>query len=740
MVKYYLLLGLIFNYPLVSWCQLAQDWAVASENYFRTWREPDLMLVLNQEKYVPGDTVFIKAFYRLNPAEVSVHDELVQVNLINSHGASVNPILFPVKKGGGQSQLVLPDSLPAGLYRLIAQTNLMRNFNKVFTEVITIVRDKKIHRTPASFVKLRPESGQLVANLPSQIGINTDYRNRAFEFTDEQGRVVVKGSTNRWGSGHVTLVPVQNQYYFRWANDSTRYALPRTVSQGITLTISRSSSDIRINMSQSSEYLAVLITGRGKVHYTKDIQPGNSSSSLSVPLDKFPAGIMKISVLNKTGVVVATRDFYSAPRQPVMRIEFSKHQYKPREQIESKLNLVESTSLVSVIRATNQYALPSTVYPHLDWIQAGFNSPFTTDSITLQDIDRWLIAETKELPWKTIIQPDQNRKRYLPLNVIERRGYIVHELTGDPVPVGTQIMFLLQKKKYTYQTFTSSPDGFVSIAIPDLTGSDEFMYLAEYKGARIPVRVDWIKPATNWPLPPLFTQSDSIDLYADFQSKIRLMTNSYEVFQSRPMTDISSSPDNITSWLGRSDVNVSAEKFIAFSTMDEFVKEVVPSLSVGKSKKGAWVRVGLTAWQANNDPLYIIDGQATLNTNSFLELKPADLKTVRIYNTPAKLIGLGLLGKQGIVVVDTKSGTWRKQPIESNLINGITLPVSTTSKPTTGSGPVFRSTIYWTTEMASNVISFPATDDLCNVRLDFIGMISSELVYGEGSFKILPGK
>lgn len=739
MVKRIALIGLLFLYLITGWCQPADQLASLANAYFKAWPQPNLMLVFNQSKYIPGDTVYFKAFYRVDPIGTSFPDELVNVNLIGFNSESITQVIFPIRNGTGYSQLILPDTLPAGLYLITAQTNWMRNFNKLFTQVVPVVTDKQVRSTASEKVLLRAEGGKLIANIPNRIGISTDYGKRMFEIVDEKDRVVASSITSHWGTAQVTLTPAQAPYYFRWINDTNLQSLPAAVPEGISLQLNQIDNLIKvsINFSRniSSQPLTILITGRGKVHYVNQLEASDDSRTLSISTEKFPPGIMQISILNRSGILLANRDFY-IPQSYDVKISVSKQHVKPREDIVVKVNESETpTRHAWLLRATNQQVLPTTKWPHLSWIKNGFASPFPVDSISLQCIDQWLVTASEELPWEKIQYPDKSRKRYPSLNIIERAGFIKDALTGLPVPSGTQIMFLLQQKKFTYQTFTSNSDGFVSLTIPDLIGIDEFFYVAEYKGKRLTVRIEWIEPQTSWPMPPKFSLSDSTDAYAAFKQHVKRINHSYQTFLIQPVRDTIPKPDIIETWLGRSDRKVVADKFIAFASMEEFVREVIPSLSLGTNRSGTWVRVGLSARQATEDPLYIIDGRATLRTDLFLALNPVDLKSISIYSSQPKLIKLGLLGKHGVVVVRTKSASWRPPETDlSLLVQGIVKPILNVNL-NKHSGPVFRSTLLWNPE-GGELQTLWATDDLCSVGVEVFGFHGSEVVYALSGFQI----
>lgn len=167
--------------------------------------------------------------------------------------------------------------------------------------------------------------------------------------------------------------------------------------------------------------------------------------------------------------------------------------------------------------------------------------------------------------------------------------------------------------------------------------------------------------------------------------------------------------------------------------MAELVKEVIPSLQHRTLANGKeYVHVSLSEGMsaaATGDPVYIIDGVATKSTAFFLSLKPADVLRIKIITNPSKLLRFNLLGKNGIVIVTTKTGDTRV-PLDdqSRLIEGLNTPVNfhAGNHEKSGDGkPDFRSTIYWNPSLMTDSngkarVEFFCTDDIgpMSIRID----------------------
>jgi hypothetical protein len=303
-------------------------------------------------------------------------------------------------------------------------------------------------------------------------------------------------------------------------------------------------------------------------------------------------------------------------------------------------------------------------------------------------------------------------------------------------------MFYLQKSKIRYQTTTEN--GKVWLAIPELFGQDEMFYFGETffylggekHGQEIPnLKIEWDDESIPLPRSRSSKESESPDQYATFTSKRRLIDRSYGFYSSSAAVDNNGMAEgvDIETEVKGADVNLNVQKYIVFPTMAELVKEVIPSLQHRLSNGKDNVRVSLSesmTASATGDPVYIIDGIATKSTPFFLSLKPADLLSIKIITDPNKLLRFNLLGKNGIVIVNTKTGDTRV-PLddEAKLIEGLNSPVNFHASRHENQGdqgrPDFRSTIYWnpTVHTDSNgkaIIEFFCSDDIgpISIRID----------------------
>ena len=196
--------------------------------------------------------------------------------------------------------------------------------------------------------------------------------------------------------------------------------------------------------------------------------------------------------------------------------------------------------------------------------------------------------------------------------------------------------------------------------------------------------------------------------------------------------------------LGGADFSVNAQEYLVFPTMEEMIREILPFVQHRKRGEKVTVRLILLEGTLNSvpksEPLFIIDGVMSKNTELFLSLKPADILTVKVVRDRAKLRQLGAIGRNGVIFVQTKNSLADKLIEKGNLltVQGLSKPIdfrsSDYSKSSNQRVPDFRSTLYWNpaVKTGSNgraTVRFFASDDVGPVIIKFQGLTAEGLPF-----------
>ncbi|HEY5822972.1 MAG TPA: hypothetical protein VIT44_01320, partial [Cyclobacteriaceae bacterium] len=494
-----------------------------------------------------------------------------------------------------------------------------------------------------------------------------------------------------------------------------------------------------------NQELAMIVSSKGKIYHTVSFSQGNKDFvELQIPYEKLPDGVSKISILNQAGALVASRDFFSSTEGSIQpELQVAKTSFHTREKVTVDISLtdgkgqpIEGEFALSVLNKGLFNAEKQNSFS--DELNLLRGNKFIVDRSApdwIKSLDNYLILFTEELPWKEIIKND-SKPTYRFTNVVQKRGSVYFADTSLPVPELTQLTFYLQHNQSVYHTFVDK--GKVWLTMPDVFGQDEVFYIAESKRKQIPnIKIVWEDdPIPTTVLSP-YREIQTSDPYAEFSKKRRLIDHSYGFYSSHNQTETVINKKANTDFedeIMGADVSIKIQDYILFSTMQELIKEVIPPLYHRKFGEREIVRVKLPEPMNSNitgDAVYVIDGIATNNTAFFLSLIPADLLTIKIVRDPVKLARFGLMGKNGIVIVQTKNGDAREPVDPSRIITGINKSLNFTNSNHSSVNdihrPDFRSTVYWnpsikTDSKGKSTVEFFCSDDIGKLQIRIDGI------------------
>lgn len=690
----------------------------AYEKYETEWPSQKIYVAFNQEKYAPGDTVFFKAYLLSADLGLWSGSQVMEINLIDKQGEVRQKATIKTQDGMGNNQLILPEDLEAGFYNFTAFTNWMRNFDAsvMFQQNLKVVRDFQIE-TISSKPLYGIEGGNLTDGLLSNIVVKSMSPGSMVYLKDQNGERIDSVMTDSSGFGVLKAVANKANNYFIEEGDAVVF-MPAVQDFGynLSVTLPRSSSeDVRILVSAqpapNASSLFFIITSKGKVVYHEAI-PGNQARvGKSIGQDRLSPALYQISLLNTEGEVLGYREFYLKDNNDEsLGLSLSSETVAPRMPIDLNIDAVGPTDVgdqlsVSIINANVQH----------------FSSLGLAEKITLADrasslsdinqtedltslVDQYLILRPKPINWSKIISYDGARPTYGYSTLFQMTG-IAKDSTSANLPDNSTLMFYLQNDLMRYEV-NIIQGGYFQLNLLDIYGEDELFIMAEKPSGEevLDVDIEWIDlPLPEFKKAPESKVLSSEDTYAQFTGKRRKVDHSFEFFSSESnldsLADLNRSrAPKVPILEGDNSFNV--EDFYLFPTFAEFLNEVVRPLRVGQQKGKPLVRVRFLEPEiATGDPLYIIDGIATKNTEFFLSLDPKTLKTISVIKYPKKLSRFGEMAKNGIVLVDTKTGNVREPLNQERLIYGLNSPMEfpqLNSEWANESGnPEFRSTVYW---------------------------------------------
>ncbi len=686
------------------------------KNFHQRWPQTQLKVILNQTDFVPGDTVWLAIYFMDTDNRLIDGIQWVNVDLWNSSGEIIAHQVVELKGGWGANQISLPASLPEGFYRLTAHSSWMKNFgtSHFFEQEIRVLHRQELGaQNPWRTVMVA--GGPLVADLPAEVLIHSTARQSSISLVNAKNEVVSATTTDSLGQATLTFTPQLQSYHLVVSTDTTRYFLPAVKPEGVRVDVSAVDSfnqtlAVRVSNTRAEALSLTLAATCGSqvVSMHRMAVLHGEPEVRTVSVRNLPAGMLTLSLLQGDSLVAFNHVHWTGNRS-VVSFQTHKSSYAPREKVDLSVALHDGSGKAVdarlSVRVINESLFPR--QQHTSSAQQMVGPP----------------------PWQWMKDRSTAQPAFGFTNVLERRGVARYSETGKVLPDFTQVQFYLQKSKLRYRTFTYD-SGRISFALPGVTGRDELFYVAQLKDKELPARIDWDQEAPSPFHASALKKLDDENAYARFARNRMLTEQAFTNPELPAPSERTSALADFETRVATADVMVDIADFVQFETMEELVKEVIPSLFVRTRKDERQVRVVLPGPMepARYAPIFIVDGYATKDVDFFLGLKPAEVAKIGVVYNPRKLVPLGMLGANGLVLVETKSGN-RVGPSkdQSRQVVGVNPAgmFDNSLDPLPEGVPVFRSTLIWLPQV-----------QVANGQVDFSFYLSDDVttwgVYVEG--------
>ncbi len=695
------------------------------EGYYGNGPNLRVELMLNQTKYAPGDTLWLQAYLIDGGLMSSSGKQILEVNLVDHRGQSRQQIRFMTKDGLGSNQMVLSDDLEAGYYLITAHFPFTgaEQGHILFQREVAIVSDKVL-RPIRNSIQVAVEGGSLVAGVSNTVVVKTDLALDSLLLKRSGSVILTVPVLDGWS--RFSFTPERGDTYLLQTSDGlSRANLPVVSNDGIALGRLTSEEgegatfEMRIPPESSfrGQRLIGIVTSGGEVVHSVTMDVLEDDWRLVVPAGALPPGSSELSVFDSDGRVMAQRRFENGQKVVAdLRTEGGTFLSGEKVTIDISLNSEEGVALSgnATLRILNRSVLSRGSYPNGD---ATWGSLDTSTDPKIRDMALVLVGAEED--W------DQMRVGKEP--GWPRRGSSRIRLEGHPtlhglrLPRDTKLTIYLQRHNWPYPGLVE-PDGSISLSVPDFYGDEDLFYLTEFSGSiRSDLTIAWDQSSISWPRAPEATAGDAPDNYAIFYGKRQLIRRSYVVFTNSnfvPTEPAALTPRPLEEVVNKYDQVYDLDDYVSFQSMEEVVKAIIRPLTHARVGGQSVVKFKYLRDPPTGNPLYFIDGHATLDTEHFLSLPTSDIKTISIVKDYRKISRLGLIGRNGIVVVDSKSGSLGEALMnEETNIRGLNAAISFPALSGRQSAiPEFRSTIFWAPEVPINggkgTIEFFLSDDI----------------------------
>lgn len=678
----------------------AQKRSIVSDlnTFLKKYPRTKVNLFVSQTKATPGDTIRLHAQVYDQSGSAFTQRQVLNIELADHNGRIVHRQNILMAAGSADSYLALPASLSEGFYLLRAYTNRMRNFGEdSFTwQSIEVVRERSLQRAAsAPFISIHPEGGHLIGEVKNHVAVT-------YHGVPLGGSIRIIGSVSgelgvvfatASGISSLMIIPKADEVIYATNADELKSKAIKAASTGVAMLLREKQLNLRLTFPSrnfSNRDLDVILLGRGEA---RELQLRKDyADSLIYDFPANPAnGYYQILVFSQDRRIIAQRIWGVTSDQPKLLLNLKNPEPGLREKSELMLQLRDDNNrplkgnfnltitdergfqegrtddLISLLQRYQG------VDPHEHQRRSNQND---LESIILQE--QWLPDNWNDPAYNPLHQP-QSTLRFSG-EISRRDGLLFRD--------STSVMLFLQKKMMGYEAPVK--DGrFDAPVYFDFTGEDKLFFAVHRNDSAlndVVLRLD--RDTLSARRAPEFKSLLSRDPFADFMSKKKSTDRSYRFFRSANTVTTTEQPDPNRLYeeaLQGADVSVQIDDYVVFPTLDDVIREIVPSLKHRKAGGRSSVRVFLYSPVVTNtpilsfdEPLYIIDGHLTKSTEYFMNMNPADLISIRIVRNVQKLARFGYLGRNGVVLVKTRNPSAILQFKENLVTNvsGLNLPIN----------------------------------------------------------------
>lgn len=351
----------------------------------KTWLHYD------KSAYYPGETIWFKAYLMegMVPADGS---KTLYVDWVGDNGAVLSHTVSPVVDAITNGQFAVPEDYTGNFVHVRAYTKWMLNFDTAFLynkdiRILSASKPAKGEKPTAVFnLEFFPEGGDAVMGIANRIAFKAaDQWGKPFNIkgiiTDNTGKAIDSFHSVHDGMGSFIFLPQTGQTYAAQWTDArgVKHTTPLAIrlNSGISMQVSGKGTQKIIALYSSASLpdnlKTIHLVGTLNQHmaFKTDVvlEPGANARRV-IPTDKFPSGILTITLFDAGWNAVAERicfinnNDYSF--QPTVEVEHWGLSKRKRNDIRISVppNMEGASFSVSVTDAAIEKDTASTIISH----------------------------------------------------------------------------------------------------------------------------------------------------------------------------------------------------------------------------------------------------------------------------------------------------------------------------------------------------------------------------------------
>ena len=145
--------------------------------------------------------------------------------------------IFSITNGVAHNQLVIPNTIPSGIYKLVGRSR-WTGTEILFKKEIAIVGSKSFILNTQKFLEAFIEGNHLINGIPNRVVIRSSLANSPVSIIDEDGVILGRAITNKNGIDTITVNPKRKNYFLKWDAYPITFPFPVVEEDGCSLFLS----------------------------------------------------------------------------------------------------------------------------------------------------------------------------------------------------------------------------------------------------------------------------------------------------------------------------------------------------------------------------------------------------------------------------------------------------------------------------------------------------------------------
>lgn len=705
------------------------------DQYYRARVPQMLAMHFNQPAYVAGDTAWFSVWLMPEGTGRVSGRQLINVELWPNAGDAIFRQKILMHEGVGKGQFILPARLAAGMYTVVSWADgiPVQDPSMFYYRNLTVTGERQFSRGNMPLAAY-PEGGGVVGGSLNRVAITGTAGESVTLYGGDD--VVTSAQLDADGYSQIEFYAIEGKSYRVGGRDGTTALAvdPRAVSIMVNMEDDAPTVPVVLSSRDRDGAYEFVVISHGKVVYAAMVSFKEGNANVIIPKKSLPDGLLLISVFDSARQVAAERLFIAHLPETSIKAQSDRVAVRPRETV--KLNI-----------AAQEATLPLTVNVYAEDMFMDQPRTFAADVVLSQlprsgidytiqsdwSLNKWntflVTQKWNRFAWRDVwngVEPyDPSLGRYLRF-----KGRVILPQTATGYD-SIRITFFLKREARVYEASTSADGFFDFLLFFDFDESEEVVYTIDRKGKILidaTIELDQeTHPAFSFPPVRIQTVVEPYVDFARFRDTTRAAYKDYDPVLHEP-----DDPNTgVEEELFESDIAVNLDDYVSFPDMEETLREIIPRLQHRWRNKHHSVRVYLTEPDilATGEPLYFIDGVLTDDTDYFMGLNPKDVATIKVVSTQRKLTSMGILGRNGIVLVTTKIRENRLRvphTRKSFMAVGIARPLPYNYHPATSPHtPLLRSSLYFNRELKLQdrlgTFEFIAPDNPGRFRIEIMG-------------------